>query len=70
MGRDEKHLFVGKKLGLSEADVPDFTSVVGQAVLIKWMKEDWPDFEFNLCESVQGAPEKALDAAYAFLLAR
>ena len=72
MGRDEKHLFVGKKLGLSESDIPDFTSVAGQVVLLQWMKEDWPEFEFDL-RKISSDPTNtaaAIDAAYEFLISR
>jgi hypothetical protein len=66
--RDETHLFVGKKLGLEEANIPDFTTIAGQTVLFNWMKEDYPDFEFDLQSSIISDMRKLLDTAYGFLL--
>ena len=70
MERDEKHLFVGKKLGLEEFVIPDFTSVAGQYVLFGWMKEDYPDFNFDLTASINNDPKRLINEAYDFLIKR
>jgi hypothetical protein len=67
MQRDVRHLFVGKKLGLEESDVPDFTTPAGQVVLYNWMKEDYPKFTFDLGGVIATEPEKLLNVVYEFL---
>ena len=70
MSRDEKHILVGKRLGLEEDAIPDFITPIGQVALFNWLKEDYPtEFSnFPIQRYIQSEPDKLLNAAYAFFL--
>ena len=70
MSRDEKHILVGKRLGIEEEAIPDFTTPIGQVVLFNWLKEDYPtEFSnFPVHHYIQSEPDKLLNTAYDFFV--